>query len=271
MLGNNPFFFELLRKYQTYFAYIFSDITINRMTGNAITQIIKVPLQAASKNKQLVRVDSDPNLQKDVAITVPRMSYAYTDLVYNGDRKLPSMNMTFAANTSVSKLVSTQFTPVPYDITFKLYIYVNQIEDGTRILEQIVPFFTPDFTATIKLIPEMNEERDIPIVLDAIDIEDVYSGDMLTNRSIIYTMTFTMLAYLYAPIISKPLIKYAIENIKLDANGSVVEIFTTTPGLTANGQPTTLAANSVPVANVYITNNYGYILSANGLLRLANN
>lgn len=271
MFNHGPFFFQLLRKYETYFAYCFSNLTIQRFNGEEEMQRIVVPLQWASKNKQLVRVDTDPKLQKDTSLTVPRMSYIYTDLTYDGTRKLGSTNQTVSLDTSNANQMKTQFTPVPYDITFKLFVYVNQIEDGTRIMEQILPFFTPDFTATLDLIPEMSEQRDIPIILNSVDIEDVYAGDMLVNRAIIYTLNFTMKAYFWCPVVPKPIIKFAFENFKTGANDAYIETITVEPGMDANGDPTTLLANSVPVSNIYATNNYGYVVFANGMMKSSGN
>jgi hypothetical protein len=278
MFNNGPFFFSLFRKYLTYFSYCFSDLNTERYTDGVMTQRIKVPIQYGSKNKQLVRVDTDPNIAKDTSLTVPRMSFVYTDCRYDGARKLASMNQSVNANTTAPNRMNAQFTPVPYNITFKLYVYVNQLEDGTRIVEQILPFFTPDFTASLNLIPEMNEIRDIPIILDSIDIDDQFAGGMLENRAIIYTLTFTMKAYFYAPIMNKPIIKFANTDLwfgtgPTDANlSSIMETVQVVPGMWANGSPdSNNNGTSVSANNIYVSNTYGYIVHANGLLTVANN
>lgn len=270
MLGNGPFYFQLLRKYETYFGYLFSNLYFKREYDDALGQLIKVPIQWGSKNKQMVRVDADPNIAKDTSLTVPRMSYRYTNIRYDATRKLPTTVRTAARSIDPNKLKS-QFTPMPFDIDFELNIVVNQLEDGTRITEQIYPFFTPDWTATLDLIPEMGEQRDIPVIYKSTQIDDNFAGDMLENRLIIYTLQFTMKAYLYGPVVEKPIIKFSNTNFYFDANSGLLESIMVTPGLTVANTPTTNAANSVAANTIYIDDNFGYVVTSNGFIKLANN
>lgn len=293
MFGNGPFYFQLLRKYEMYFGYCFSNLYFKREYDDSLGQLIKVPIQWGSKNKTFLRVDADPNIAKDTSLTVPRMTYRYTGIRYDASRKLPTTVRTAAKSSTDPNKLKTQFTPMPFDIDFELNVVVNQVEDGTRIIEQIYPFFTPDWTATLDLIPEMGEKRDIPIIYKDTKIDDNFSGDLLENRILIYTLSFVMKAYLYGPVVEKPIIKFSYENFyykdtyyavnDLDAeysantvnatssNSNLLETIEVRPGLDANGNPTTDANNSVAANTIYIDSNYDYIITANGIIKIANN
>lgn len=271
MFSHQPFFFSLIRKYEAYFAYLFSNLHIERELNGATQQVIKVPIQNGSKDRAFVKADADPNIAKDTALTFPRMSFRYTNIRYDEFRKLPSTVMVAAMQPNDARKLQTQYTPMPFDIDFELYIAVNLQEDGTRIIEQIYPMFTPDWTATLKLIPDMAENVDIPVVYKGTTIEDMFSGDMLTTRVIVYTLSFTMKAYFYGPIVDKPIIEFAYENFYFDANSGLIQQIVVRPGQLANGSPTSNADASVAANQIFANTNYGYIVTANGMMKLAGN
>jgi hypothetical protein len=97
--------------------------------------------------------------------------------------------------------------PVPYNLTFELFVMAKNSEDALEIIEQILPYFQPDYTVTINDNNEMDETRDIPIVLDDISYEDSYEGDFVTRRAIMWTLTFTAKFFLYGPVTDEKIIK----------------------------------------------------------------
>ena len=99
------------------------------------------------------------------------------------------------------------YTPVPYNISYNLFSFTASAEAGLQIIEQILPFFQPDFTVTINAIPTLNIKRDIPIILNSVNYEDTYSGDFTTRRAVIYTLNFTAKTYLFGPSTSQKVIK----------------------------------------------------------------
>jgi len=119
-------------------------------------------------------------------------------MTYDGVRKLNTMGRNVASGTTGLK---KQYNPVPYNWDFTLYVYVKNAEDGTQILEQILPFFTPEFTVTMNLVSSMGEKRDIPLVLNSVTSEDTYEGDYASRRSIIWTLSFLMKGWLYPNIV----------------------------------------------------------------------
>jgi hypothetical protein len=152
MLGNEHFYNRTIRKVVVAFGTMFNDIHVVRYNkaGTTAYEKFKVPLNYGAKEKYITRLTSDPTLTKSIATSVPRISFDMTGMTYDSSRKLPSTVRNFAAETATA--VKTQYVPVPYDFSFSLSIYVRNTEDGTQILEQILPFFTPDFNVTIDFI-----------------------------------------------------------------------------------------------------------------------
>ena len=156
----------VIRKYVIAFGSLFNDIVIQRRnTAGQRIQSIQVPIAYGPKEKFLVRLRADPNLSQQVALTLPRMGFEITALTYNGARKLSSSLRNVAINSADNNKVKSQYVPVPYDITFALSIMCKNADDGAQILEQIVPYFRPEFTLNIRLIPELNIVVDTPVVL----------------------------------------------------------------------------------------------------------
>lgn len=270
MFGQN-FYFDTLRKYTMLFGTLFNDITIKRWSDDTqtVTQDLKIPITFSAKDKMLARVFQDPDISRPTAMmTLPLMSFDVGNMVYNGDRKLTSTGRSVVTANSTN--FQYQYNPVPYDVNFKLYIYVKNIEDGTKIVETIVPFFTPDWTTSINLIPEMNITMDIPIILNSVTKEDNYDKTMTESRAIIWTLDFTLKGYFYGPVKTGPVIKFTKTNFYIPevpdyqlstaiGNTPIVEQLTSQPGLTANGQPTSNISLTIPYQSINVTDDFGFI------------
>ena len=259
---------DTLRKYVILFGTLFNNIYINRYNSDGTpAQTIKVPLSYGPKEKYLARLDGNPTLDNKVAMTAPRISFEMTSFQYDPDRKLNSLNRKVKDNKS-------QYQPVPYNITFQLSILVKNADDGTKIVEQILPFFTPEWTASIHLVPSMEDDPlDIPIIMNDISMEDTYEGNFETRRAIIWTLNFTMKGYIMGPTkqigpgAGGGVIKYVDVNIRPTANVTTANTINTAatesvivyPGLTANGEPTSNAANSIDWTLINADDNYGFI------------
>ena len=192
------FYHQTSRKMVVAFGTLFNNIEVRRTdSADAVVEVIKIPLSYGPKDKMLVRISQDPNLNPKVALTVPRMGFELTSMTYDGARKLNTMGRNVKKGTTGLK---KQFQPVPYNWDFSLYVFVKNAEDGTQILEQMLPFFTPEFTVTMNLVSSMSEKRDIPLVLNSVTSEDTYEGDFATRRSIIWTLSFIMKGFLYPSV-----------------------------------------------------------------------
>ena len=212
MFGTH-FYNEGLRKLTIAFGQLFNNIVLqNTSSTGAITKRIRVPLAYAPKEKFIVRLEQQANLQSDreVSITLPRLGFEITGLSYDSTRKLNKMNKTIRVkNNEQGKKTNFNYTPVPYNINFSLYSFTATAENGLQIIEQILPFFQPEYTVTMNVVPELNLVRDIPIILNSVNYEDTYNGEFTQRRAVIYTLSFTAKTYLYGPMSNQKVIKTA--------------------------------------------------------------
>ena len=207
MLGQQ-FYHETIRKIVISFGSMFNDIQLVRKDNSGtIIQTMKVPLAYGPREKFLVRLREDADLTKQVAITLPRIGFEIKNLAYDSARKMSRVQRFKKVKGANTKQLDTQYMPVPYNLEFELYIMAKQSDDSLQIVEQILPYFQPDYALTINDMADMGITRDIPIVLNSIGYEDSYDGDFTTRRALIYTLSFTTKFYLYGPVTSAKVIK----------------------------------------------------------------
>ena len=207
MLGQQ-FYHETIRNIVVAFGTLFNDIQLVRKDNSGtITQTMKVPLAYGPREKFLVRLREDADLTKQVAITLPRIGFEIQALSYDATRKMSRVQRFKKVKGANTKQLDTQYMPVPYNLSIQLYVMAKQSDDALQIVEQILPFFQPDYTLTINDMADMGIKRDVPIVLNDISYEDNYQGDFETRRALIYTLDFTAKFYLYGPVTSAGVIK----------------------------------------------------------------
>jgi hypothetical protein len=199
MFGYN-YYHGTLRRYVMMFGNLFNEIQIGRFdgSGNRI-QVVNVPISYGPKQKFIERALTDPTGLKSISTTVPRLAFAMTSMTYAPIRKLNS-TLKYQNIVSENGTGSSVFAPVPYDMNFTLSILTRNAEDGTQILEQIVPFFTPDFTVTMKVLPQMSVNVDVPIEIVSISSDDQYEGDFDSRRVLTWDIDFTVKGYLFGPV-----------------------------------------------------------------------
>ena len=208
MLGQQ-FYHETIRKIIVAFGTTFNNVQLVRKdsSGN-ITQSMKVPLAYGPREKFLVRLRSDADLSSKVAVTLPRIGFEIQNLTYDATRKLNRVQKFKKVNAgNNTRSIDTQYMPVPYNLDVVLYILAKQSDDALQIVEQILPYFQPDYTITVNDMADMGIKRDIPIILNGITYEDSYEGDFEQRRALIYTMNFTCKFYLYGPVTSSNIIR----------------------------------------------------------------
>lgn len=266
MFGKN-YYFGLTRKYVTVFGTLFNDISIDvPYTDNGSkVKTIKVPLTYGSQDKLLARTNTDPDLTRKVAAVSPAMSFLVSSPRFDPER--------MGQSTLERRLIdqqgqaSSQFIGVPYNLDFQLFIYSDKEEDGLRILENIIPYFTPSLSVTVKLVPEMNYELDIPLTLNDVIVDNKSWGNMDERRSVLWTLNFTMKVQYTGPInAGRKLIKYVINDfytIDPEAN-NIANIVTVQPGLTSNGQPTSSLDDTIPYTQINVDDDFGYITTIHG-------
>ena len=185
-----------IRRMVVAFGSLFNQIYIDKAESGG-TKTLLVPISYAPKEKYKVRLAGDPQFQNPNQIVLPRMAFEITGYVYDSARKRNTISRhVVRPTTSNPSGVDYTFAEVPYNIDFALYIYVRNMEDGLRIVEQIIPFFAPEFVVTVNF-DDVNKKVDVPLYLNSVSSEEDYEGDFETRRSIIFTLNFTMKTYLF--------------------------------------------------------------------------
>ena len=142
-------------------------------------------------------------------MTLPRMGFEISGISYDPSRKLNRMGTIkkVRASSTDGKIMNKQFNPVPYNISMNLYSFTSSAEGGLQIVEQILPFFQPDYTITLNDNTAMGTTRDVPIILNSVTYADEYDGSFEDRRVLTYTLSFTSKFYLYGPVTDQKVIK----------------------------------------------------------------
>lgn len=224
MLGQT-FYHQTIRKYVALFGTLFNDINIEKKdSGGNVLSRQKVPIAYGPKQKFLTRINQDASLDRQVAIQLPRMGFEMTGIAYDPVRKLNTVgSLTHKETINGNRNVKKMFNPSPYIFDFSLYAFVENAEDGTQILEQILPFFTPEFNVTVNIITDMGISIDIPIVIQSATSEDSYEGEFSARRTIVWTISFMMKGFIYPDIKSGQSIIKTIEVAFKEVDGVGVD------------------------------------------------
>lgn len=277
MLSDNHFYHRITRKMVVAFGTLFNNIRLVRYNKAGTQEIerIIVPLQYAQKEKFFQRITQDPELTKEVQMTLPRMSFELSAITYDPLRKRSLFAESFSPE-SATKVKSVRTTP--YNFDFTLSIYVRNTEDGTQIVEQILPYFNPDYNMTLDLIGLSDQKVDIPFILNDVryDVEDVGSGD--TIRVLVWTLTFTAKGYMFGPIVSRNIIRKVTANtfnstFNLDNTRLLTFANTGGQGTFKVGElvyegPTLTAANATAFVESWDPNTFRLVVNdVNGILK----
>jgi len=197
MLGTY-FYHEILRKTVIGFGTLFNDINIRHRDASGTSfSNLKVPLAYGPIQKFLARIQQQPDLNREIALTLPRLSFEMTGLQYDPSRKTGVTQTFLATQSGNAKKV---YMPVPYNVTFELNIISKLNDDSLQIIEQILPYFQPSLNITINLISAIGEKKDVPVVMESITQNDQYEGGFDSRRLIIHTLRFTAKTYLFGPV-----------------------------------------------------------------------
>lgn len=217
------FYHSHIRKTVAVFGTLFNNINVQRKDTNGTSiNNVKVPLSYGPKQKFLARLFEEPDLNApEVAIRLPRMSFEITGMQYDTSVKLNKMNTIAQPNVHGQNTIRN---PVPYIISFQLSIYAKNQDDALQVVEQIIPYFNPEYVVTIKEIPSLNISRDIPIVLQSVNYSDDYEGDFASRRVLMYSLDFSMKTFFYGPITqNQGVIKDAIINTRDYDNSALIQ------------------------------------------------
>ena len=209
------FYNEIFRKTIIGFGTLFNDITIKQEDST-----VKVPLAYGPTQKFLARLEESPDLNKRTSLTLPRMSFEFTGLQYDSSRKVTTTQQFTVKDNTTGKNTNKAYMPVPYSMQFELSVMCKLNDDALQIVEQILPYFQPQYNLTVNLLSSMNEKRDIPVILESVTMDDQYEGNFTSRRVLLYTLRFSAKTYLFGPVTSatKDIIKKV--GVKYMAGGS---------------------------------------------------
>jgi hypothetical protein len=217
MFGNH-FYHAAIRRTVAVFGTLFNDINVLRKgSDGSAKSIVKVPLAYGPKQKFLARLDQQRDLDDPkIALKLPRMSFELTGLAYNPNTKLQKgIKQSFPDPLDNNKM-KTVLGPVGYNLNVQLSIMAKNQDDALQILEQILPFFQPDYTVSVKEV-DNNFRSDQPFVLQSVALTDDYEGDFTTRRVIIYTLDFETKVNFYGGIGTQGLVK----SVSIDYNNEI--------------------------------------------------
>lgn len=205
---NQKFYWGTIRKSVIAFGNLFNNIQIDRAnSAGEVIQTIKVPLSYAPRQKFLARISALPESgQANFQTIVPRMAFEMVGIEYDPNRRVSLLQQNRAVNSTTST-VNSQYAPSPYNVQMNLYVYTKNQDDGLQIIEQILPYFNPDFNLTLNAIPALDIKNDLPILLNNISYEDDYEGEFTTRRAIIWTLSFTLKLNFFGPINRQSIIR----------------------------------------------------------------
>lgn len=272
----NYFYNSTIRKYVALFGTYFNQLEVRRTsTDGTLNQRQIVPISYGPYQKILARLDQDPNIQggasfdaqgnvaagQPYAMTLPRMAFELTSFTYDTERKV-------APTRKIRKTVVDEnnggrrfvYAGTPYNMGFSLYIMAKYNEDAVKLLEQILPFFNPEFTSTVRLIEGL-EPIDVPLILSDVQSEDIYEEAFTQRRSILYTLNFNMKGWFFGPERDKEVIRFIDTRYATDtvANTSFEEFQTIQPGMTANNVATSDITQTVDFSLIEFDDDWDYI------------
>lgn len=207
---NQSFYWGTIRKSIIAFGNLFNSLQINRRNSTGdVVQTLRVPLAYASRQKFIAKIQAQPgSATQSFETYLPRMSFEVIGINYDPNRRVSLVQQNRAVNAT-STTLNAQYAPTPYNIDVNLYIYTKNQDDGLQIVEQILPYFNPDFNLSLNAIPALGIKNDLPIILNSVNYEDDYEGSFTQRRAIIWTLSFTMKVNFFGPINKQGIIRSA--------------------------------------------------------------
>lgn len=233
---SDHFYHAQIRRMVSAFGTMFNNIEIQKQDANGnLLQKIKVPLSYGPRQKYLARIQERTSLDDTkLGIKMPRMSFEITSLSYDSSIAINKNNIIKASTDDPSVYKSVR-GPIPYRMGIQLNILARNQDDALQVLEQILPYFQPDYTLTINDVPELGIKGDSPIVLQSVVMNDDYEGDFETRRAIVYTLDFETRVRFYTGVADRGVITSASADLNVDIP---VDTYGFIEEVTAEGDPT---------------------------------
>jgi dUTPase len=221
MFGNH-FYHSTMRKAVAVFGTIFNNINVIRTKadGSVLSQV-KVPLSYGPKQKFLARLDQSSGADASMAMKLPRMAFEITSLELDSTQKLGKRNTITESHASDVTKKKTIKHQVAYNINMSLFVMTKNQDDGLQVVEQILPYFQPEYSVSITPVSGFEYKQDVPIILTGVTISDDYEGDFLTRRALIYQLDFTMKMKFFGPTGNQGVIRGIEVDLNSDAGNTL--------------------------------------------------
>jgi hypothetical protein len=203
------FYNQTLRKLTLAFGGLFDEIYVSKDTSDGKIERTRVPLTYSGKEKFIRRINEASSISNNVKIEtlLPKMAFEMTNLQYDPTRKVNKINKKFKSSLVNGETYTQRaYAEVPYNVQFSLYCFTRTVDDNLQIMEQILPYFSPEFIVTLKM-NEVDTNVDVPIVLNTTNMTEQYEGDMTTRRSVISSFSFTAKAHIFSKVSGFGIIK----------------------------------------------------------------
>lgn len=261
------FYHGTVRKVVVAFGSLFNDIYVSRKdeNGNEIERF-KVPIAYGPQAKFLKRLDrvgTDLEAPIKLETYLPRIGFEITNIQYDSSRKLNTIQQTAAYYASDRSQLAQRYERVPYNMTLSLSIMSKTMEDALQIIEQILPYFGPEYTFTIKAIDPTDQDVDVPIVFSSAtlnDGDDGSYGDYSTRKITLANIQFIAKMYLYGPVVRKKVVTETnvnfLDTAAYGSSGPTYAVVSAFPfaGVTAGGyNPSITAGATGYTAGAYTT------------------
>lgn len=207
-MSRTAFYHSTIKKIIVAFGTLFDELTFEQ-NGT----VRKVPVHYAPKEKFISYITERPDQHETrIQQVLPRMAFELTAINFAPERYVNPLGRVMRK----PKTKEHTWARVPYDFQFSVYIATKQMEDSLKIVEQILPFFTPELNITIHDLEQLEQITDIPVVLNGTDYSIEYEGAYEESRRIEWTLTFTAKAWLYSDIRGPEIIKKTIVDFRDD-------------------------------------------------------
>ena len=255
---NHVWYHGTIKRYIVLFGTLFNQIYITRTESGVTTSMMRVPIVYGPADKVIKRATLDPDLDRPFSSVLPYMTFQMLKLRYDAPRRLQNQGRIVKPVADNKNLAAYVYNSVPYNFVFELDIITKNAEDGIKILEQILPFFGPTWTATVRIIDEPVMTADISVSFLDHQIEDSWTGSFEERRYIRHTLQFELKGWLFGPISTGKVTKKFIGNFSTDG-GEVDAQVSVYPGLTATGEPTSDPTQTIDYTEINWEDDFGYV------------
>jgi len=230
------FYNETIKRAVSIFGTLFNNIDVADIKADGtVLSVRKVPISYGPKAKFLARLQNETNLNDGnrTAISLPRIAFELSGFEYDQSRQQNKLFRNTKTTQETDKVNRKfQYAPAPCNLNFTLSVMANKMNDALQIVEQILPYFQPDYTVTMKMIDDMSDNRDVPVILSSVSFEDTYQGGFDERRVITYDLEFQMQLYFFGPVYQGKIIKNVIERDYIgDGNSGFTTSEITSAGL----------------------------------------